>query len=108
MDHPGDWWTIGFAVTLAAWGTGGTFYMKHRLLQPVVTGAHRAKHQAELARSTPGRMGKKLLLSKANRHIAANREYLVAAERWHNRVYAPVLVLLTVPTLVLAAWGVVR
>lgn len=107
MHHPGDAWTVVSAVALAAWGTGGTQYLKRRLLAPVSVSAHRAKHQAELARSTPGRMEKKLLLSKATAHVTANDRRLQHVERWHKRVYMPVLCALTASTLALSVWGVV-
>ena len=108
MNHPGDVWTMVSAVSMMAWSFGGNQYLKRRLLAPVYVSAHRAKHQAELARSTPGRMGKKLLLSKATAHITANTHRIQHAERWQKYVYTPVLGVLTVLTLVLSAWGVVR
>lgn len=108
MDHPGDVWTMVSAVAMAAWGTGGRLYLQRRLLAPVYVGVARAKHQAELARSTPGRMEKKLLLSKATAHTTANDQRLQQAERWHKRVYAPVMWAMTALTLVLSVWGVVR
>lgn len=108
MQHPGDTWTIASALALAAWGVGGTQYLKHRLLAPVRTGAARAKHQAELAQSTPYLLGKKLLLSKARGHTTANTRQLQRAEHWQKRVYLPVSYALSTSTLVLAVWGVMR
>lgn len=106
MDHPGDAWTMASALSLAAWGLGGTAYLKRRLLAPVRADATRAKHQAEMSQSHPDLLTRKLYLAKARGHVSANRQRLQDADHWQRRVYQPVVHVLTFTTVVLAAWGI--
>lgn len=105
MEHPGSWLTITCAVTSSAWGIVGSTYTRHRL-RPVRRNATLAKAHAEAARSSRPRWVKRAYLDKANRLVAANAESLKGTQRWIDRVYTPVLVVLAGTSVVLAVWGV--
>lgn len=105
MQAPSDWWTIGFALGMSAWGTVGSLYIK-RLLRPVHINVAYAIAQTETARSSAPPWVRRAHQDKARRASEANHVLLTGAKRWRQRVYEPVLVLLAAPTLVLAVWGV--
>lgn len=105
MTHPGDTWTIVAATALAAWGTGGSLYTRHRL-RPLREATARGKRQLALAQSSTSPLAKRLMLAKAQDTVREHRQLPGEITRWHNRVHTPVTIILTVVTLGLALWGV--
>lgn len=105
MQAPSHWWTIGCALSMAAWSTYSTWHVR-RIWAP----AHAAQAAGEAARrafADAATEDEKLRYAAVLTDSLGPQTAAVGrARQWNDHIYTPVMVALAVPTLVLAVWGV--